>query len=183
MADHDTTPTVFDEPISLLPIKIANDIAYGGEKVVKSSLDLDPATKPVSRRPKSVTGGTFVASRDGTVTFTPNAGFVGRAEATYVVKGHEAPVSSNEARLTVQVLPELTAAINPFDFGVRHPGLGAVRGAGTISQAAAFRGNGGTSSLEISVTGEGTFGGSSGFDRRPDGQAGHQDRPTDAGRS
>lgn len=155
VADVDTAVTPFGVPVALNVI--ANDITYGGAKLVKSSIDLDPATAG-KQTTRSVTGGTFVANPDGTVGFTPNTGFVGRAQASYVVKDNKHR-RSNEAGITVQVLPDPTAAIQLFTFETGTEGWASTGGAGTISQAAAFSGGGGTSSLEINVTGEGTFGG------------------------
>jgi hypothetical protein len=64
------------------------------------------------------------------------------------------------ASMTVQVLPDPTATVNLFNFESGTQGWAPSGGSGTISQVAAFTGTGGTSSLEITVTGEGTFGGS-----------------------
>jgi hypothetical protein len=104
-----------------------------------------------------VTGGTFVAGTDGTVAFTPDAGFVGRASVSYVVKDSKHRLS-NEALITVTVLPDPTAAIPLFTFESGTEGWAPTGGTGTVSQAPAFPGGGGASSLEINVTAEGTFG-------------------------
>ena len=103
---------------------------------MKSSIDLDPATAG-KQTTRSVTGGTFVANTDGTVGFTPNTGFVGRAQASYVVKDNKHR-RSNEAGITVQVLPDPTAAIQLFTFETGTEGWASTGGTGTISQAAAF---------------------------------------------
>ena len=153
VADHDTAVTEFDTPVTLNATR--NDIAYW-VSIVPRTLDLDPAV--VGRQTtRSVTGGTFTAADDGNLTFTPTAGFVGRATVTYIVRDSILR-STNQATVTVTVLPNPSAAIPLFSFETGTEGWVPGGGTGTLSQSSAFATDG-TSSLEIAVTGEGWFGG------------------------
>jgi mannan endo-1,4-beta-mannosidase len=107
VADVDTAVTEFNTAVMLNPV--ANDIAYGGTTVVPGSLDLDSAAAG-QQTTLLVSGGTFVAQPNGTVTFTPTAGFSGKAQALYVVKD-SAGRTSNAATLSVTVKPDPTAMI------------------------------------------------------------------------
>lgn len=156
VADHDTATTPFDTAVVLNPP--ANDIAYGGATIVPGSLDLDPATVG-QQTTLSVTGGTFVANPDGSVEFTPNSGFVGRAEASYVIRDSQNRWS-NVANLSVAVLPDPTAAIQIQSFEDGTVGWAPLfaPATGTVTQSSVWATDG-SKSLEISVTGEGWFGG------------------------
>jgi mannan endo-1,4-beta-mannosidase len=114
VADHDTAQTPRDQPVTLTPV--ANDIAYRTH-LRPRSLDLDPATSG-RQSTAAVTGGTFAAAADGTVTFTPAAGFVGRATGSYTVTD-EAGRRSNvaELRVTVKPLPGDAVVIASFETG------------------------------------------------------------------
>jgi mannan endo-1,4-beta-mannosidase len=107
VADHDTAITEFETPVQLDPP--VNDIAYGRATVVRSSLDLDPATAG-QQTTRALTGGTFVTATDGTVQFTPSDGFSGRVETAYVVNDSTGR-TSNQATLSVTVKPNPSAAI------------------------------------------------------------------------
>jgi mannan endo-1,4-beta-mannosidase len=114
VADHDTAQTLRDEPVTLTPV--TNDIAYR-TRLRTHSLDLDPAT--AGRQTTAVvTGGTFAAAADGTVTFTPEPGFVGRATGRYTVTD-EAGRRSNvaELRVTVKPRPGDAVVIASFETG------------------------------------------------------------------
>ncbi len=76
MADDDSAVTEFETPASL-PVT-ANDIAYGGASIVVGTIDLDP-TAAGRQTSAAVAGGTFAAQPDGSVLFTPAAGFSGKA--------------------------------------------------------------------------------------------------------
>jgi mannan endo-1,4-beta-mannosidase len=152
VADVDTAVTEFNTPATLNPP--ANDIAYGGATVVPSSLDLEPIAVG-QQTTLAVTGGTFVAQPDGTVTFTPSAGFSGKAQASYVIKD-SAGRTSNIAALSVTVKPDPSATILLASFETGIEGAAPAGGSGTVSQSTAFSTNG-ASSLEINVTGEGWF--------------------------
>jgi mannan endo-1,4-beta-mannosidase len=114
VADHDTAQTLRDEPVTLTPV--ANDIAYR-TRLRARSLDLDPAAAGRQDR-VTVTGGAFVAAPDAAVTFTPEAGFVGRATAGYTVTD-EAGRRSNvaELRVTVKPRPGDAVVIASFETG------------------------------------------------------------------
>jgi mannan endo-1,4-beta-mannosidase len=93
VADDDAVQTLRDEPVTLKPA--ANDIAYR-TKVVPKSIHLDTPGTP---------GGTFTLNAaTGAVTFTPAAGFQGRASTTYTIRD-EAGRTSNTARIGVTVKP------------------------------------------------------------------------------
>jgi mannan endo-1,4-beta-mannosidase len=154
VADDDVATTPFDTPASLA--STLNDIAYGGATIVPGSLDLDPAVAG-QQATVIVTGGSFAAALNGTITCTPTAGFVGKAVGSYVVQDSQARWS-NVANLTVTVLPNPTAAIGLVSFETGTAGWGSQGGAGTLSTSAAWASDG-LQSLEINVTGEGWFGG------------------------
>jgi mannan endo-1,4-beta-mannosidase len=107
VADNDTAITEFNTAVTLNPP--ANDITYGGATIVLGSLDLDPATDG-QQSSRSVSGGLFEAHLDGTVLFTPAAGFAGSAQIRYTIMDSSARIS-NEALLAVTVKPDPTAAI------------------------------------------------------------------------
>jgi mannan endo-1,4-beta-mannosidase len=152
VADVDTAVTEFNTPTTLNPP--ANDIAYGGAAVVPGSLDLDPAAAG-QQTTLAVAGGTFVAQPNGTLTFTPNEGFNGKAQASYVIKD-SAGRTSNPAALTVIVKPNPSATILLASYEAGLDGAGPAGGTGTVTQSSAFSTNG-TSSLEINVSVEGWF--------------------------
>jgi mannan endo-1,4-beta-mannosidase len=152
VADHDTVVTEFNTPVTLNPP--ASDITYGGATLKVNSVDLDPATAG-QQTTISVTGGTFVASSNGTVAFTPASGFVGQAEASYVIKDSSARLS-NIAQLRVTVKPDPGAAILLASYETGTNGATPIGGSGSLAQSSAFSTHG-TSSLELTVTGEGWF--------------------------
>ena len=175
VADHDGATTPFNTPVALNVT--ANDIAYR-TGISPRTLDLDP-TAGGQQKTRSVAGGTFTADEDGNVTFTPTAGFVGRASVSYVV-GDRIKRTSNQATITINVLPDPTAAIKLFSFETGTEGWGPGGGTGTLSQSSAFATDG-TSSLQINVTGEGWFGAVLPAAVEPDGQVEDQPRPADGG--
>jgi mannan endo-1,4-beta-mannosidase len=103
----------------------------------------------------SVTGGTFVSQPDGMVTFMPTDGFVGKAAASYVIRDSRFRIS-NVATLTVTVMPDPNAAILLASYETGTDGAVPIGGSGAVTQSSAFATNG-TSSLEVTVTGEGWF--------------------------
>ena len=153
VADHDSATTEFGTPVPLAAT--ANDVAYG-TKLRTRTLDLDPATTG-RQTVLTVSGGTFSAADDGTVTFTPNAGFFGTATASYVVQDAKQR-ASNAATLTVRVERPVSPAIHLFSFEGSVEGWRSQGGTGTLTTSAAWSSDG-TSSLELSVSGEGWFGG------------------------
>lgn len=118
-----STITVTVTPINDAPVAV-DDVANTSEgvavifSVVDNDTDvdgvatIDPATVDIS----GGTGGTFVASNAGNVTFTPNPGFNGTATATYTVKDNQGLIS-NSASITVTVnsVNDAPVAVNDTD--------------------------------------------------------------------
>jgi mannan endo-1,4-beta-mannosidase len=152
VADHDTAVTEFNTAVTLNPP--ANDVTYGGATLKVNSVDLEPSASG-QQTTISVNGGVFVASPNGTVAFTPNAGFVGQAQASYVIKDSSARLS-NVAQLRVTVKPDPGAAILLASYESGTDGAAPAGGSGTVAQSFAFATHG-ASSLELTVTGEGWF--------------------------
>lgn len=153
VADNDEATTEFETAVTVPAT--ANDVSYF-VPLVPRTLDLDPAT---SGRQSSVTvtGGTFAAADDGTVTLTPAPGFFGKASTSYIVRDALFR-SSNQATITVTVKRPFSPAIHLFSFEAGDTeGWSSGGGAGTIGTSTAWASDG-TSSLEINVTGEGWFG-------------------------
>jgi mannan endo-1,4-beta-mannosidase len=112
VADDDAVSTAFDTPAKLTPV--ANDIAYLGRQPVAATLDLDPAT--AGRQSTATTAaGSFVLAGDGSVTFTPAAGFQGDALASYQLRD-TAGRRSNVAAMRVKVLPDPNGALLLYSF-------------------------------------------------------------------
>jgi mannan endo-1,4-beta-mannosidase len=149
VADHDVAITEAGQPVTLTPA--GNDIAYRSY-LKADSIDLDPATAGQQRAAVRA-GGTFVLQPDGTVLFTPEAGFAGRAGASYVVRD-AAGRWSNAADLAVTVKPDPTAplTIATFETGVEGWAPGNWDpAAGTVSQTADFHPQG-SYGLRLAVT-------------------------------
>jgi mannan endo-1,4-beta-mannosidase len=153
VADDDTAVTEFETPVALPAT--ANDIAYWSA-IMPRTLDLDPSTAG-RQATITVAGGTFSAADDGTVTFTPAAGFSGKATAAYVVRDFFFR-RSNEATLTVTVKPAPTPVVQLFSFETGVDGWAPSGGNGTLTQSSAWS-TSGTSSLQIDVSSEGWFSG------------------------
>jgi mannan endo-1,4-beta-mannosidase len=111
VADNDSVTTAFDTPVTLSPA--ANDTAYL-TAVRPGTVDLDPAT---AGRQDSLTvaGGQFVLGAGGAVTFTPVAGFHGKADAAYTVEDGFHRLS-NVASIVVTVKPDPGAPIQFASF-------------------------------------------------------------------
>jgi mannan endo-1,4-beta-mannosidase len=152
VADNDSAVTEFNTPTTLNPP--ANDITYGGARLVIDSLDLDPATAG-RQTTRSVALGTFALQADGTVAFTPTAGSSGKAEIAYTIRDSRRRLS-NAAKLMVTLKPDPSATIMLASYETGTAGAAPIGGTGTVSQSSAFSTNG-TMSLEITVTAEGWF--------------------------
>jgi len=155
VADNDTATTEANTAVTLQPA--ANDIAYR-TKVRPASLDLDPATAG-RQTTATVAGGTFTADGAGAVTFTPIAGFAGRAVASYVIKDL-AGRSSNVATVTVTVKPDpaATQVLYSFEDGVEGWASASWQtNAGTVAQTTEFATDG-THGLQIAAADGGWFG-------------------------
>ncbi|MCC5578508.1 cellulase family glycosylhydrolase [Microtetraspora sp. AC03309] len=156
-------PPVADDDAAVTPYGAAvtvdvttNDTAYGA-RVVPDSIDLAPATAG-RQADLTVPGGTFTTS-SGTVTFTPAAGFNGRATATYTVRDSWRRIS-DQAEIAVVVRPDPSAAITLFSFedGVQGWAAGSWQtDAGTVAESDEYAGDG-THSLRVDATGGGWFG-------------------------
>jgi mannan endo-1,4-beta-mannosidase len=155
VADNDTATTEFETPVTLTPA--ANDITYGGASLVPGSIDLDP-TVDGQQTTVTVYGGSFTLQPDGTVLFTPEAGFSGKSQASYTIPDSLGQLS-NPANLTVTVLPKPGAAITMFSFETGTEGWGAAswNDAGTVEQTANFHTDG-AYGLQVNSTNGGWFG-------------------------
>jgi mannan endo-1,4-beta-mannosidase len=156
VADVDTAVTEFNTPATLNPP--ANDIAYGGANLVPGTLDLDPAAAG-QQTTLAVAGGTFVAEPNGNVTFTPTAGFSGKAQASYVIRD-SAGGTSNAAALSVTVKPDPTAAILLASFESDTEGWASANwqaNAGAVEQSTDYASEG-THSLKVVTADGGWFG-------------------------
>ena len=76
--------------------------------------DFDPDGNPLSN-PTAITppvNGTVVYNPDGTVTYTPNTGFVGVDTFKYAVCDNASPVKCDTATVTIEVKTPTTLANN-----------------------------------------------------------------------
>ena len=156
VADHDTAVTEFETAVSLTPA--ANDIAYTTTSLDASKIDLDPGT-PGQQTSVSVTGGSYALQPDGSVLFSPDTGFSGKAEASYIIRDNRGRIS-NVANLSVNVKPSPSAPIVLFSFesGVEGwaPGNWQTN-AGTVAQSDTFHTDG-SYSLQVDTADGGWFG-------------------------
>jgi mannan endo-1,4-beta-mannosidase len=156
VADHDSAEGAFGATVTLSPT--ANDVAYLGRRPVAATIDLDPAAHG-QQTAVSNSAGAFALQGDGTVAFTPVAGFQGDAQATYTVRDTSGR-KSNAAQLHAKVLPDPNGATLLYSFENDTQGWAAASwqtDAGTVSRATDFATQG-ASSLEITATGGGWFG-------------------------
>lgn len=155
VADHDTAVTGFGTPVTLTPT--ANDIAYR-TKIQPAGLDLDPATAG-RQKTLTVTGGTFTAAASGELTFTPVAGYAGRATASYTVKDLAGRLS-NVATVTVTVKPDPAAAMVLASFETGAEGWASASwqaNGGTVEQTGEFATDG-SYGLRVNAADGGWFG-------------------------
>jgi mannan endo-1,4-beta-mannosidase len=155
VADHDTAVTDFDTAVVLRPT--ANDVGYRSP-IQPASLDLDPGT-PQRQRTVTVAGGTFAAAASGAVTFTPAAGFSGRATASYTVQD-QAGRRSDVATMTVTVKPAPSAPLPLASFETGTEGWAPApwqTNAGTVEQTGEFATDG-THGLRVTAADGGWFG-------------------------
>ncbi len=129
---------------------LANDVAYRS-RLLAWSVDLDPTADRRQSR-VDVAGGSFAATPDGIVTFTPAPGFAGIATARYTVKDGRGR-RSEPATLRVQVKARPGAPQVLFDFEDGTQGWGPAPG-WTTSTTTAFA-TSGTQGLRVDVTAEG----------------------------
>ncbi|WP_238008485.1 cellulase family glycosylhydrolase [Dactylosporangium sp. AC04546] len=155
VADHDAAQTLRDEPVTLSPA--ANDVAYR-TRVNPATIDLDPAAAG-RQTSAAVAGGTFTLGAAGVVTFTPAAGFVGRATGRYTVRD-EAGRTSNvaELRVTVKNRPGDPLTLASFETGIDGWAPASWQsGAGTVARTADFHPQGGFG-LRVTTADGGWFG-------------------------
>ena len=161
-----TFPPVADDDAVTVPFGTTatvpaadNDIFYlPATRIVRSTLDLDPAT-PGRQTTRVVAAGTFTAAADGTVSFVPAEGFSGRATTTYTIADSLRRVS-DAATVTVTVKPLPTASQVLFDFedGVQGWGPASFNPtAGSVSVTTAFHADG-VQALQITGADGGWFG-------------------------
>lgn len=140
VADHDSAVTDFGTAVTVRPA--ANDIAYQ-VPLFPGSIDLDPATAG-RQTTRTVAGGQFTLDPDGSLAFSPAAGFSGKATASYTVRD-QAYRLSNVANVVVTVQPDPGAAIRlaPWETGTEGwaPGNWQAN-AGTLAQTADFHTDG-----------------------------------------
>lgn len=151
-ADVDTVTTPFDTAVTVRVLD--NDVTWNGRRLQRNTLDLNPATAGVQSS-VTVAGGTFVADSAGVVTFTPKAGFSGKAITTYTVRDSERTLS-NAVALTVIVKPDPTAAIMIGDFETGTDGFVPRNwnSSGNSVQTTTAWASRGTSSLEVTSSGD-----------------------------
>jgi mannan endo-1,4-beta-mannosidase len=149
VADDDSATVEFGTTASV-PL-LGNDIFYApATRIVPSTVVLSAT---------SVTGGTFAAAADGTVSFVPADGFFGRATVTYTVADNRGRRSA-PASVTVTVKPSPTEPTTLFNFEDGVQGWAAASfnpDAGTTATSTDFHADG-AQSLRITGTGGGWFG-------------------------
>ncbi len=156
VADNDTIQTPFETPVLLTPA--ANDITYGSASLLTSAIDLDPSTDG-QQTSVTVYGGSFALQPDGTVLFTPDAGFSGKSQASYAIPDSLGQLS-NAANLVVTVLPNPTGAFPMFSFETGTEGWASANwqtGAGVTSQTPNFHTDG-NFGLQVDTAAGGWFG-------------------------
>jgi mannan endo-1,4-beta-mannosidase len=156
VADDDAVETAFDTAATLQPA--ANDVAYLGLRTVPASIDLDPAT--AGRQTTATTpGGTFALQADGSVSFTPAAGFQGDAQTSYLLRDSSGR-KSNAASLRVKVRPDPDGATLLYSFENDSQGWAPASwqtDAGSVARVTDFATQG-AASLQVDATGGGWFG-------------------------
>jgi mannan endo-1,4-beta-mannosidase len=155
VADHDSAVVEFNQPATLTPA--ANDVAYR-TYLKTDTIDLDPAAAG-RQRAVAVAGGVYTVDESGTVTFTPTAGFAGKALAHYTIRD-AAGRTSNVADLSVTVKPDPTAAIAIATFETGTEGWAPgnwLPDAGVVSQTSEFHPQG-AGGLHLDVTAAHWFG-------------------------
>jgi uncharacterized repeat protein (TIGR01451 family) len=133
-AANDSATTPFNTPVSLAPA--GNDTASAGAVLDPTTILLDPAGTPKGVGQTATTAeGQWLVNADGTVTFTPNAGFTGTTAALpYQISdslGHTA-----QATLTVVVGPH--AVNDNYTTAYQTPVNGNVATADTYPAGAVF---------------------------------------------
>ena len=107
VALNDQAQTPVNTPITV-PI-LNNDLPSSGATLDPSKLDLDPAAG-IQGTLVIAGQGTFTANPNGTVSFTPETGFVGTVALPYAIT--DSNNASGSATLTLQVTPITVTAVN-----------------------------------------------------------------------
>ena len=181
VADVDVAEAAFDTAVTLHPL--LNDVAYDTPKACKKhcrfghdhrgrhehcgleatalalgSIDLDPSSAG-QQASLVLASGSFLANADGSVSFTPVAGFVGVAEASYVVFD-SAGRASNAVKMSVTVKPNPNAGLLVHGFESSVEGWGPASwdlAAGSTQLSSTFHTQG-ASSLEVDANSGEWFG-------------------------
>jgi hypothetical protein len=122
LASSDAAIANFNTPVTLSAW--SNDTAPNGSTLDGGTLDLDPATAGVQTSITVAGQGTFVSNNDGTVTFTPVAGFSGVVAVPYTISDSQGRLS-NQATITVTVR-DLASSSTPVagdDFATTTPSV------------------------------------------------------------
>jgi mannan endo-1,4-beta-mannosidase len=157
VADDDLAETTAGVPVTLAAL--ANDVTYGTATLVPTSIDLDPST-PGQQITATTAQGSFDAGLDGSITFTPAAGFVGDVEGSYTVSDNQGRSSEEVAlSVTVKPAPEPANALYSFESGTQGWAPASFNpSAGTVEQSADFHSDGSFGLKITSATGGGWFG-------------------------
>jgi mannan endo-1,4-beta-mannosidase len=155
VADDDAAEGAFGSSVTFTPT--SNDVGYLGLKPVPSTIDLDPSA---SGQQTTLTNaaGTFLLA-NGSVGFTPVAGFQGDAQASYTVRDTGGR-KSNVAQLRAKILPDPNGAILLYSFENDAQGWASASwqtDAGTTARVTDFATQG-AASLQVTATGGGWFG-------------------------
>jgi CshA-type fibril repeat protein len=108
LASSDAVTTNFNTAVTFSAW--SNDTAPSGSTLSGNTVDLDPATAGVQTTITVAGQGTFTSNNNGTVTFTPVAGFVGTVTVPYTISDSLNRVS-NQANLTVTIRNLATSSI------------------------------------------------------------------------
>ena len=155
VADNDRAVTDFETATTLNPA--ANDIVYD-LPLNTASIDLD-VTVPGQQTTKTVAGGTFALQSNGTVSFTPAAGFSGNVQNAYLIRDTSGR-KSNAAQISVTVRPNPTAPITLFSFETGTEGWAPGNwqsNAGSVQQSSTFHTDG-NYGLQVNTADGGWFG-------------------------
>lgn len=156
VADDDAAEGDFGATLWLDPT--ANDVAYLLRAPVASTIDLDLATSG-QQTGFANSAGQFTLLPDGTVSFTPVAGFQGDAQASYTVRDSRGRLS-NVAQLRAKILPDPNGAMLLYSFENDTQGWASASwqtGAGSVARVTDFATQG-SASLQVNATGGGWFG-------------------------
>ncbi|HEX5783861.1 MAG TPA: Ig-like domain-containing protein [Burkholderiaceae bacterium] len=154
-ASNDAATTNFNTAITLSVW--SNDTAPSGSTLSGNTVDLDPATPGVQTTTTVAGQGTFTSNNNGTVTFSPVAGFVGTVSVPYTISdslnrvSNQATISVTVRNLASSSVPVAnndtasTAPVTPVNISVLNndvPGTGNTLTVGTVTLANTIAGQG-----------------------------------------